>query len=445
MVGYQDGPPPTHIEMSMGTEGGTIGRSADNDFVIYDPERFASRYHARVFYDDGVYRVQDTSSSGTLVNDDIDLEPGQSVDLQDGDILTIGYCAIEVQIREDIDQVDPRDPAADRTLKQVPDSDDLISQAFNFDAAEKEVEEINQRHTPLPPDPRQAKTRFAEDDEVPGHGGPETHQGRPEPRPAAYRDHDARDLPPAGGSPQPAAKVFDREDRTGPSPNPRPAQQIQQPVSAPPQQPVSSPMGAPAADGGMYQEAIDAFLSEFNMRTDHLKDKDLVETLQMTGFIFKTLTQAMMEVLSARNSLKKGFGLDTTKIKGTNNNALKFSATAEEAIFRMLTAEKGFLDPLDAAEEAANDARAHQVALMSGMSAAVQAIISRFDPEKLEKELDDGFAINKRAKNWELYIEKFQQIAEESERSFNELFADEFARSYDEQVRKLEQEKHQDQ
>src|SRR6266702_1523783 len=51
-------------------DGGTIGRSADNDWVLPDPLRYVSAHHARVEYRDGHFYLEDLSTNGVFINDD---------------------------------------------------------------------------------------------------------------------------------------------------------------------------------------------------------------------------------------------------------------------------------------------------------------------------------------------------------------------------------------
>src|ERR1700739_3057803 len=71
--------------------GGTIGRSADNDWVLPDPQRYVSAHHARILYHDGEYLLEDLSTNGVYVNDDerplAKLGPYR---LQNGDLLRMG-------------------------------------------------------------------------------------------------------------------------------------------------------------------------------------------------------------------------------------------------------------------------------------------------------------------------------------------------------------------
>ena len=76
-VAFQDAPPPEDQVIELGPGGGTLGRSKDNDFVIMDPDHYASRHHARVFIDDEAVFIEDTSNNGTLINEYIELLTGQ--------------------------------------------------------------------------------------------------------------------------------------------------------------------------------------------------------------------------------------------------------------------------------------------------------------------------------------------------------------------------------
>jgi type VI secretion system protein len=74
-------------------EGGTIGRSADNDWVLPDPRRYVSAHHARVQFREGHFYLQDVSTNGVYVNDDMEplAKRGSSgYRLANGDVLRMG-------------------------------------------------------------------------------------------------------------------------------------------------------------------------------------------------------------------------------------------------------------------------------------------------------------------------------------------------------------------
>ena len=83
--------------------GGTIGRGAENDWILVDPDRFVSSKHASISYLHPGFFVTNMSTSGTYLNDGA--EPigwGISCELQDGDCLFIGHYEIAVSIDEGV-------------------------------------------------------------------------------------------------------------------------------------------------------------------------------------------------------------------------------------------------------------------------------------------------------------------------------------------------------
>src|SRR5215469_2937939 len=78
---------------TFSVEGGTIGRSADNDWVLPDPHRYVSAHHARVQFREGHFYLQDVSTNGVFVNDDMEplAKRGSSgYRLENGDVLRMG-------------------------------------------------------------------------------------------------------------------------------------------------------------------------------------------------------------------------------------------------------------------------------------------------------------------------------------------------------------------
>src|SRR4051812_17568049 len=83
----------------FGVSGGSIGRSAENDWVLPDDMRYVSGRHARIVFHKGRYLLQDTSSNGVYVNDvEKPLGNQNPHELKSGDILRIGEYHVQVQI-----------------------------------------------------------------------------------------------------------------------------------------------------------------------------------------------------------------------------------------------------------------------------------------------------------------------------------------------------------
>jgi type VI secretion system FHA domain protein len=169
--------------------------------------------------------------------------------------------------------------------------------------------------------------------------------------------------------------------------------------------------------------------------------------MQRIGELLKLHSQGTVELLASRALTKKEMRAEVTVIVAKNNNPLKFSPDAGGALAHMLAARplRGFMEGPAAVRDAFDDLIAHQVGFVAGMRAAMQGLISRFDPKELEKRLkqrsmiDTMLPMNRKAKLWELFNELFGELAREAEDDFEALFGREFLRAYDEQIERLNQ------
>jgi len=101
----------------------------------------------------------------------------------------------------------------------------------------------------------------------------------------------------------------------------------------------------------------------------------------------------------------------------------------------------GFLDPIRAIGDACEDLRAHEIALMAGMRAAILGAIRRLDPQVLEKSLakaPGGFSFGgRKSRLWEHFVAEQQKLLQESHEDFSAVFGREFMAAYQAQLRRL--------
>jgi type VI secretion system FHA domain protein len=136
--------------------------------------------------------------------------------------------------------------------------------------------------------------------------------------------------------------------------------------------------------------------------------------------------------------------MDMTVFRPSDNNPLKFSANVDDALHNLLVKRNAaFLNPVDAFDDAFDDIRNHQVAMLAGMRVAFEAMLAHFDPERLQQEFDrqmkHGSLISVPAKMryWDLYGVRFRDMVKDADAAFRELFGDEFAAAYEEQLKRL--------
>ncbi|WKD50015.1 type VI secretion system-associated FHA domain protein TagH [Microbulbifer spongiae] len=81
--------------------GGSLGRSADNDWVLPDPDRVVSSRHAQIAFSGNQYFLTDTSTNGTFYNGAEEMiGKGNQVSLKEGDILHMGEYRLKVTLRQ---------------------------------------------------------------------------------------------------------------------------------------------------------------------------------------------------------------------------------------------------------------------------------------------------------------------------------------------------------
>jgi len=155
--------------------------------------------------------------------------------------------------------------------------------------------------------------------------------------------------------------------------------------------------------------------------------------------ILRIVVDGVMEVLRARAEIKNTFRLPVTIIQRSENNPLKFAATPDEAMRRLLQPDGAFLSGTAAFEDAFDDIRCHQMAMLAGMRAAFESMLAYFNPDRFERDVDSGGrrAFAGKGRYWERYREEFARNARDPDECFRMLFGDEFAKAYEAQLARL--------
>lgn len=185
-----------------------------------------------------------------------------------------------------------------------------------------------------------------------------------------------------------------------------------------------------------------AFLDGAGIPNDRIDGSDPEATLRAAGKIFRAMADGFQQVLKSRAAVKSDLGINQTIIAGTGNNPLKFSVTADEAVRLLLTPRApGYMDPLDAARQAAGDLQSHELAVMAGMQEALLSLLHRFNPDELEKRLVAGMLGNllpaaRKARYWDAFRQTYNDLSREAEDEFQSVFGRPFARAYNAQARK---------
>jgi type VI secretion system FHA domain protein len=403
----------------FGTEGGTIGRLPDNDWVLADP--YVSGRHAIIRFVDGVFCIEDNSRNGIFVNGSSDrLVRGHAHAIKSGDRILIDPYEIDVQV-----DAQPGDFAVGGSAADDP---------FVFPIAE-ESEFPSPALSPLPSDPIRGLGLDAKVvQSSKGPAGADLEEGSPlweHYAPPSMEPPSSELIPPNWQDSGPSIAI-------PPPLNQRPA--VPAPVLRQAQKPQpAAPGRQPAAAGG---PGVAALLEAAGMVDVSAVSPELAGEL---GQILRVVVSGVMDVLKARQRTKDEFGLGVTTFKRADNNPLKFSADVDHALQNLFAKKPAaaYLGPVEAFEDAFEDMRNHQIAMLVGVRVAFEAMLSEFHPDHLQEQFDrqlkKGALVSMPAKlrYWELYRDWIHDMVRDADTSFRELFGNEFARAYEEQLKRL--------
>ena len=419
-------------EKSMNQGSMAIGRSSDNDWVLPDPERLVSSQHCVIQYKDGRYYLTDNSTNGVeLVNAGIRMRRGNSELLQDGELIRIGDYEIQARIDFNVQAVDNQPFAGDSpnsfealmgAVANTPAPVPVIAPQFQGASSMDTLPDLFDFLTPTAvPPPTVA-------DHVPS----EQHDFRP-PTPVAV---------PVVEKPVVSGSVIPEDwDLFGDTP--APVVSIPTPVPPPPAPPVVQPPPVvepvpPVADS-QQPDLLQAFLRGAGLDQLRLDKADACAQMESIGRSYRLMVEGLIDVLRARASLKGEFRMQQTMIQPAENNPLKFAPNADEALLLLLRhGNQAFMAPDIAVRDSFDDLRAHQLAVMAGVEAAIKHLLTRFEPTQLEERMDKPAGLSslfngsRQAQYWQQFTELYSNISREAQEDFQDLFGREFSRAYEE-------------
>ena len=391
--------------------GGTIGRLPDNDWVFPDP--YVSGRHALIRYVSGKYFIEDTSTNSVFVNTpDNRISRTESTQLHDGDVVFIDAYQIKVSIAKDPEAAERDDPFAQLQARGKGGTKQIPPPRPPTAANEDRTESMVRRPPPRGEEAHSEGTVW--------FGLSEMSSGSQPASPPALR---AKAEP---ARPAPAAN-----NRPPPSRRSPPAAA---PVRAVPSAPERS---AQSPDTAQLKALLDA------AGIEGLDPSS--EAAQTLGAMLRAAVSGMMEVLRSRERMKDELRVRATTFKAANNNPLKFSANVDDAFHNLFVKRNpAYLDPAAAFEDAFRDVRDHQAAFQSALRLAFESMLSQLDPNRLQDDFDRQIkkgsilGVPAKLRYWDLYRDKYSDLAKDAQGAFRNLFGDAFAKAYEEQLERLQ-------
>lgn len=451
----------------FGVTGGRIGRAQDNDWVLPDPDRYVSSHHAKVSFRSGSWVLEDTSTNGIFINGaDTPASIEGPYSLQDGDRLRLGDYEILVSIDERNDfpadatgQLPP--PRRVRSGGKVPvlNDDDLGEELDITDLLGDSFPPKDPPAKPASPAPFELSQAFELD--APARTEP---RGKPAASvPGSFNSlldslsDDASQRTVAHGKKsddwQMQTRPYDRKTMSALNPavlmaKPQAAKAANGAATAAPATSVRQERSEPERprrthDHGHGDAAsgIEAFCRGAGIDPSALPADTHAALLTLAGQVLRESVLGLMETLKGRSDLKSKLRLNQTTIQPGENNPLKFSASVDEAVLKLLDPHGSrYLGPIESIRESFADLRTHQAALVAAIQGGIDEFMNRIEPGELQERFDRGLkrgpllgAANK-MKYWDLYGEFYQVLNQRNEQGLPSVFAEELARTYAERA-----------
>jgi type VI secretion system protein len=438
----------------FGVTGGRIGRSADNDWVLPDPDRYISSHHAAVRFQAGKWVLEDTSTNGVFVNNsEIPLAQQGIHLLKDGDRIRMGDYDILVSMDDRMDfpmdssvgatNVPPPKPRNDRRRGEH-DHDNLNAE-IDINAL------LTNESTRFAPPPSTSATGRYEVGNAFGVEPPRPARQAVAPaRPEAFELNNASGMyeniplaPAAKPAPPPPPPMV-------PPPPPAPAgagddwhlrtRRYQKTVQglAPGAQPKADRPGELQSD---LSAGVEAFCRGLGVDPGSLPNDMQTTTLTLAGQMLREVVLALMEALKARGEFKGRFDPNQTGAQSAQNNPLKIGTSVDDAIRKLMDSQNTrYLSPVESLRDAFNDLKTHQTAVTSGMHAGINGLMQRINPNELQDRFErnlkrvGGVGANNKGRYWDLYTEFYQVLNQRNNDGLPLSFNEDFVQTYIERL-----------
>jgi type VI secretion system protein len=403
-------------------EGGTIGRSADNDWVLPDPLRYVSAHHARVQFREGHFYLQDVSTNGVYVNDDMEplAKRGSSgYRLVNGDVLRMGDYHI-------VAALEPRRAAAapgpdeDLVVAAVPTSIHALRTLDH--RTERDIGAVLNLDELLVPEPRanpalpvNAYGQLVES--APVRALSASAQAPPPPAPA----------PEAAPQPEPDPEARAHGERMA---------RLAEAVAREPK----NGSGALAE----VHSGLDAFCRGAGVDTERLPADAQGRLLHLAGRLFREALVGFKDLERTRANTRNRYRIETPPPDQDDPRPSLADSMVEDLLIGLLVQhENRRLDSVQWLRETVAEAKLHENATVQATRAAFVEFLDRLDPAELEGRFERAARRGKarsadKAQYWDLFVSFYRNLIEMPADHLPHTFVEAFGAAYREVLRKPE-------
>ena len=392
-------------------EGGTIGRAADNDWVLPDPQRYVSAHHARVQFRDGHFYLQDVSTNGVYVNDD--MEPlgkrgSSGYRIGNGDVLRMGDYHILAALERQTDA----QPAAAAAVPTSIHALRTLGRSTERDIdAKLNVEELLVPVIDLPALPVSAYGQAVDSGRVRALAQPQRPNGAPAP---------AEPAPAGAGEAAPVGAALARL-----------AEAVNQPKNS------GSFLSLEDVHTG-----LDAFCRGAGLSPERLPPEAQGRLLHLAGRLFREALVGFKELERTHAETRNRYRIESPPPEQDDPRPSLGDSMVEDLAVELLLRHEGRrLDSVQWLRDIVATARLHESAIALATRAAFVEFLDRLDPAELEARFERAARRGKarsadKAQYWELFTSFYRNLIEMPTDHLPHTFVEAFAAAYREALKK---------
>jgi type VI secretion system protein len=399
-------------------DGGSIGRSADNDWVLPDPLRYVSAHHARVQFRNGRFSLVDLSTNGVFVNDEAEPVSRRNPDgypLRNGDMVRIGDYQVVVALDAGVEQAEV-DTAGASGASAVPTSIHALHTYGR--AAQTDIGAMLNLDDLLVPESPTGEAMLP----VNAYG-------------QAVMQAPLRSL---AAAPRPVQNTDPDEDSL--------ARRVERLAKAARKDIGNGVNNAPPAANNAQlfdvSNGLQVFCRGAGIDADKLPADAQTRFLHLAGQLFREAILGFKELDRSRNDSRNRFRVELPPPEPDDPRPSLSRSTVEELLLGLFTRhETRSLDAVQWLRETVNDAKIHDAATEKATRAAFVEFLDRLDPAELEARFERAARRGKarsadKAQYWEMFTAFYRNLIEMPADHLPHTFVEAFAAAYREWVKK---------
>jgi type VI secretion system protein len=403
-------------------DGGTIGRSADNDWVLPDPLRYVSAHHARVQFRNGRYFLQDVSTNGVFVNDEPEAlarRGSEGYPLRNGDVVRIGDYQIVAALDADTEQP----PVETTGAAAVPTSIHALHTLGR--AAQTDIGAMLNLDDLLVPESPTGESLLPVNAYGQAVMQAPVRAMAAAPRPVPNTDPDEDSL---ARRVERLAKAAKRDIQNHTRPN-----------GANGAHPANGANGAQLFD---VSTGLQVFCRGAGIDADRLPADAQTRLLHLAGQLFREALVGFKDLDRSRNESRNRFRIELPPPDADDPRPSLSRSTIEDLLLGLLLShESRRLDAVQWLRESVTEAKTHEHATQQATRAAFVEFLDRLDPAELEARFERAARRGKarsadKEQYWELFTTFYRNLIEMPADHLPHTFVEAYAAAYREYLKK---------